>query len=72
MANMREVVGVSEIHRRIEKKLGKPKLCDICKTTTAKKFEWANKKHTYKEDVSDWLRLCTKCHRNFDLGKIVV
>ena len=55
-----------EIHRRITKKLGTPKLCDICKTDKASKYEWSNKDHKYSENTGDWKRLCTSCHKNYD------
>ena len=54
------------LHSWIESKKGKPQKCEHCETTEAKKFEWANKSHEYKRDLSDWLRLCTKCHRKYD------
>lgn len=65
-----ESVGYNGLHKWIERKLGKPKYCAYCQITTAKKFEWANISRTYKRDLSDWIRLCTSCHRLYDYGKI--
>ncbi len=48
---------------------GKPKLCEHCGTTTAKRFEWANKDHKYKRDLNDYIRLCRKCHEEYDKRK---
>ncbi len=59
-------VGKGSLHRWVEKHLGKPNLCDHCGTTTAKKFEWANKSQKYKRILSDWIRLCTLCHSKYD------
>lgn len=52
----------NSIHAWVERELGKPKVCNICKTTTAKKFEWSNISGFYHRDFKDWIRLCTKCH----------
>lgn len=54
------------IHMWISKWLGKPKYCEYCKTTTAKRFDWANKSGEYKRELSDWIRLCKKCHIKYD------
>ena len=63
-------VSYSALHTWIRNKLGRPSLCEHCKTTTAKKYEWANKSHQYKRDLSDWIRLCTSCHIKYDrIGK---
>lgn len=55
------------IHRRIEGILGKAQKCEHCNTITARKYEWANKKHDYKMILTDWMRLCTSCHRKYDI-----
>jgi hypothetical protein len=59
-------IGYAGIHDWIEKEKGKPSKCDICETTEAKKFEWCNKNHKYKRNLSDWFRACTRCHRRHD------
>lgn len=59
-------VGNSGLHKWVARHLGKPNLCDHCGTTTAKRFEWANKSGLYLRDLTDWLRLCTSCHRKYD------
>jgi hypothetical protein len=63
-------VGYIALHAWVARQLGKPKHCSYCHTETAKKFEWANISGCYKREISDWVRLCTKCHRLFDYGKI--
>lgn len=63
-------VGYEALHTWVARHLGKPKHCAFCQTIKAKKFEWANISRTYKRDLSDWIRLCTKCHRLYDYGKI--
>ena len=61
-----EKVGYPGVHDWIKEHYGRPNICENCKTTTAKRFEWANISGKYKRDISDFKRLCTKCHRKFD------
>lgn len=56
----------NRVHSWVYRKLGKPQKCQHCKTETAKKFEWANISGNYLYDLSDWVRLCTRCHHKFD------
>jgi len=66
-------------HLRIEKVLGTPIFCEYCKVyisrqkNGARTIQWANLDHKY--DVSkleDWAGLCRKCHRLYDMGRILV
>lgn len=57
------------LHEWITKQLGRPQSCQFCGCTNAKRFEWANKTGQYLRDLNDWLRLCTSCHRKYDLKK---
>ena len=59
-------VGNIALHQWVMKHLGKPEKCSECLTTKAKRFEWANISRQYKRDLSDWKRLCKKCHIRFD------
>lgn len=52
-------------HLRVAKIRETPSKCEHCRTTKAKKFEWANLTGNY-EDVNDYVRLCTSCHRKMD------
>ncbi len=56
----------SAVHKWMSKKSGQPRYCEHCKRTDQKKYEWANISKEYKRIVTDWLRLCTKCHRKYD------
>lgn len=60
------------IHKRINKILGQPKICENCGITTKRKYDWANISGLYKEDPKDYIRLCISCHRLYDFGKIKV
>lgn len=55
----------ARLHKWVYRKLGNPSKCEFCKRTDGK-FEWSNISRTYKEDLSDWQRLCIKCHRQYD------
>ena len=59
-------VGYKCLHDWVKKRLGKPQCCDFCLTTIKRKYEWANKSGNYKRELSDWIRLCTPCHRKYD------
>ena len=59
-------VSNNAVHGWVKRWKGFPKQCEFCGTTTAKKLEWANIDHTYRRVLEDYIRLCTKCHRNYD------
>ena len=63
------LIGKVPLHRRIEKNLGKPRFCEHCKSTDKKVYDWSNKDHKYKEDLSNWQRLCRGCHLKYDYKK---
>lgn len=55
------------IHKWVEKMAGKPKYCSKCGLDDdSKRYEWANISGKYKQDLSDWTRLCKKCHHKLD------
>jgi hypothetical protein len=62
-----EKVSYVGLHQWVRRKKGAPKKCEFCRTTKAKKFEWANIDHRYRRDIEDYIRLCTSCHRFYDL-----
>lgn len=59
-------VGYSGVHHWMTRHHGKPKLCEHCGTTEAKRYEWANISGQYKRRRDDFLRLCKKCHNDYD------
>ena len=59
-------VGIKALHRWVINHKGRPKQCDQCQTTNKKVYDWANKDHKYKRDLSDYIRLCRSCHRKYD------
>jgi hypothetical protein len=61
-------VGYRALHYWVERQLGKPKNCEHCgdKYLHSSQYHWANKSGNYLRDVSDWLRLCARCHKEYD------
>lgn len=53
------------LHYKVRKIRGTPKECEECKTTTAKKYDWANLTGKYY-DPYDYKRLCVSCHNKLD------
>ena len=65
-------VGYRGIHRWINKKLGKLGTCEHCSKSglSGHSIHWANKSREYKRELTDWLRLCVKCHKAYDKSLI--
>jgi len=51
----------------IVREKGRPKKCEPCGTTKKRKYEWANVDHKYRRDLNDYIRMCTSCHRKYDI-----
>lgn len=58
--------GKTAMHDWVKKWKGKPDLCEMCGTITAKRYEWANVDHSYRRILEDYIRMCTSCHRKYD------
>lgn len=60
--------GYRALHYWVVSHLGQPDTCEYCGATglKGKYIQWANKSHQYKRDLSDWIRLCGKCHSRYD------
>lgn len=61
-----EEVGYHGVHKWIARWKGKPKMCEMCGSTSKRKYEWANIDHKYRRVLEDYIRLCTSCHRKYD------
>src|SRR3990167_2616997 len=61
-------VGYGALHDWIRRNLGTPDTCGDCGKSglTGKQIHWANKSGKYKRDITDWVRLCAKCHKKMD------
>lgn len=66
-----ENVGYRGLHLWVESKLGKPETCEICFRSNLKgrKIHWANLSGEYKRILTDWIRLCAKCHKEYDIAR---
>ena len=62
-----DFAGYDAMHRWVEREKGKPYKCEHCERTDKKKYEWANIDHSYKRNIDDYIRLCTSCHRKYDI-----
>lgn len=63
-----EKAGYRAKHHWIESERGKPHFCEHCKKSDLKhrQYHWANKSRKHKRILSDWIRLCVKCHKIYD------
>lgn len=65
-------VGYFALHKWIQRKLGSPKICSKCgENNLNKRYEWHNISGKYKRDITDWKRLCVKCHRIYHKIELV-
>ena len=69
-------VGYRALHSWVQRNLGQPRECENCgvikEIKTGKEFQWANKSRNYLRDLSDWIRLCVKCHRAYDRNQLTL
>ena len=63
-----ELVSYSGLHKCVNKHLGRPTTCEHCGQIDliGRQIHWANKSQEYKRELSDWIRLCGKCHKKYD------
>ena len=60
-------VSYRNLHKWVVKWRGQPDTCEDCgKKGTSHQMHWANKSHQYLRQLSDWIRLCVKCHKKYD------
>lgn len=62
-------VGYYGLHNWVRRQLGTPHRCDFCHNESLRhrQYHWANKSGRYLRDINDWLRLCTFCHKKYDM-----
>ena len=56
----------NSIHRFVAELYGKPNVCEVCGSTSAKTYEWANITGVYEIARANWERMCGSCHAKFD------
>lgn len=69
-----EKAGYFAVHKWVYKTLPNIRVCLYCGID--EKLQWANVSGEYKREIEDWIRLCAKCHVNYDIyvlgrGKMV-
>ena len=66
-------VGYRSLHYWVVNHLGQPDACEFCEESgfSGHRIHWANKSQEYKRDLEDWIRLCAKCHKAYDLERRV-
>lgn len=65
-----EKVGYRGLHIWVQMMLGKPEYCTKCGIQgNGHNMHWANISGEYRRDITDWIRLCAKCHGKFDKEK---
>jgi hypothetical protein len=68
------LIDYNSLHKWVVRHLGAPKRCSKCNfmSNNSRQFQWSNISHEYKRDLSDWQRLCVRCHHLYDRkGKTV-
>ncbi len=62
------VARYTAIHQWVVREKGRPTKCEHCGKDglTRHKIQWANIDHKYRRFLSDYIRLCVKCHRKYD------
>ena len=58
-------VGYAALHSWVRRWKELPKYCKECGSTT-KRLNWANKDHTYRRNLEDYIALCGSCHIKYD------
>lgn len=57
------------LHSWVKRHRGTPDTCEHCgisNTLTGTTLSWANKSQNYERDLRDWIRLCPRCHSEYD------
>lgn len=63
-------VSYRALHKWVERYLGKPGICSGCGANglSGRAIHWSNVSGEYHRDLSDWQRLCAKCHKAYDIA----
>jgi len=68
-----EKVQYRALHSWVERRLGKPDTCTNCrKVACGHGMHWANRSGDYKRVITDWVRLCVKCHKAYDCNELAL
>lgn len=66
--NFKANAGYRALHLWIIRIAGQPTKCEKCDRDglTGKQIGWASKDHKYLRELTNWIRLCSKCHGEYD------
>ena len=61
-------VNYRDLHNWVARWKGQPSTCEKCgrERLTGHSIHWANIDHKYRRVLDDWIRLCAKCHKDYD------
>ena len=61
-------VSYRDIHLWVSRWKGKPDICEMCGRSGLKGrfIVWANIDHKYRRILDDFIRLCSRCHSQYD------
>ena len=59
-------VGYAALHDWVTRKLGTPNVCNNC-SEVHNRCHWHNVSKRYKRDLTDWVRLCPRCHTKAEM-----
>lgn len=61
-------VSYRSLHKWLQKWRGKPNSCEGCGKSglQGQQIGWANVDHQYRRVLEDYIRLCAKCHGQYD------
>lgn len=61
-------VNYRDLHAWVVRWKGQPPLCEKCGRDNlyGHNIHWANKDNKYKRILDDYIRLCAKCHKQYD------
>jgi hypothetical protein len=69
-------VSYAGLHRWVRRNFGRPESCENCgrfnKVEGRTLIDYASKDGLYTRLKKDWLKLCRKCHKSYDLGRITI
>jgi len=65
---LKENAGKRAIHNWVGQWKGKPDTCEKCGKSglSGVQINWANIDHKYRRVLDDYIRLCSKCHGEYD------
>jgi hypothetical protein len=64
-------VSYRNLHRWVERQLGKANKCMKNLAHKSTRYHWANISKEYKRELSDWIQLCPSCNLKDRIGRRV-